>query len=87
MRFVILCCSYENFILHLESQFQDWMNWNNYGLYNGTPNYGWDIDHVMPVSSATTEEELLMLNHYTNLQPLCSYINRDVKRHNLDYQT
>ena len=47
--------------------------------------YGWDIDHKIPLASAETEEELLKLNHYTNLQPLCSRINRDIKRDRLDY--
>ena len=82
----ILGCTYEEFKVYLESKFEPWMNWDNYGLYNGTPNYGWDIDHIIPVSSATTEEELIKLNHFTNLQPLCSYINRYVKKDNLFYQ-
>jgi len=38
---------------------------------------------IIPVSSAKTEEELLLLNHYTNLQPLCSKINRDIKKSNI----
>ena len=56
------------------------MNWENKGLYNGDLNYGWDIDHIIPISSAFTEVEILKLNHYTNLQPLCSKINRDIKK-------
>jgi hypothetical protein len=76
----ILGCSYEDFKKHIESLWESWMNWDNYGLYNGTPNYGWDIDHIMPTSSATTEDDIINLNHYTNLQPLCSYINRDIKK-------
>ena len=28
------------------------------------------IDHIIPLSSAKTEDELYKLNHYTNLQPL-----------------
>ena len=76
----ILGCSYENFKQHLENKFQPWMNWNNHGLYNGTEGYGWDIDHIIPISSATNEIELLKLCHYSNLQPLCSYINRVIKR-------
>lgn len=79
----ILGCSYEQFKLHLESKFEPWMNWQNKGLYNGKLNYGWDIDHIIPISSAKTEEELLKLCHFSNLQPLCSYINRRVKRDNL----
>ena len=58
------------------------MSWSNYGLYNGEKNFGWDIDHIIPLSIANTEEEVIKLNHYTNLQPLCSYINRVVKKNN-----
>ena len=76
----ILNCSIEEFKKYLESKFEPWMTWDNYGLYNGTPEYGWDIDHIIPSSSAITEEELLKLNHFSNLQPLCSYFNRDVKK-------
>ena len=76
----ILGCSYIEFKLHLESKFESWMTWENRGLYNGELNHGWDIDHIMPVSSGKTEEEIIKLNHYTNLQPLCSKINRDIKK-------
>jgi hypothetical protein len=76
----ILGCTYEEFKIYLESKFEPWMNWNNYGLYNGTPNYGWDIDHIIPLTKAMTEEMLLKLNHFSNLQPLCSYINRNIKK-------
>ena len=85
----ILGCSYDFFKIHIESQWslphnldengKVWMNWSNHGKYNGEFNYGWDIDHMKPLSSAKTEEELLKLNHYTNLQPLCSHVNRDIK--------
>jgi len=76
----ILGCSFEEFKLHIESKFEMWMTWENRGLYNGELNYGWDIDHIIPISTAVNEEELLKLNHYTNLQPLCSKINRDIKK-------
>lgn len=34
-------------------------------------NYGeWHLDHIIPISSAKTEEEVIKLNHYTNFQPL-----------------
>jgi hypothetical protein len=81
----IVGCSFEELKLHLESKFEYWMDWNNYGLYNGELNYGWDIDHIIPLSSAKTDEELMSLNHYTNLQPLCSRVNRDIKRDKLDF--
>lgn len=78
--FKILGCSYEEFKTHLETKFEPWMSWDNYGLYNGTEKYGWDIDHIIPLASAETEEDVIRLNHYTNLQPLCSKVNRDIKK-------
>ena len=30
-------------------------------------------------------KDVIKLNHYTNLQPLDSYINRNIKRDKLDY--
>lgn len=79
----ILGCSFEYFKNHIESLWEPWMNWGNYGLYNGELNYGWDIDHIIPTSTAIIEEDVYTLNHYSNLQPLCSYINRDIKRDNV----
>lgn len=76
----ILGCSFEEFKLYLENKFLNWMNWENYGKYNGTEGYGWDIDHITPLASATCEADIIKLNHYTNLQPLCSYVNRVIKK-------
>jgi hypothetical protein len=75
----ILGCEFEEFKIYLESKFEPWMSWENYGLYNGELNYGWDIDHITPVSIAESEDHIIKLNHYTNLQPLCSKFNRDIK--------
>ena len=47
---------------HLEDQFQDGMTWENMGE--------WHIDHIIPLASAKTKEELICLCHYSNLQPL-----------------
>jgi hypothetical protein len=80
----ILGCSFEEFKEYLESKFEDWMEWDNHGVYNGEINYGWDIDHIIPLSSANSECELIKLNHYTNLQPLDSHINRNIKRNNIN---
>ena len=84
----ILGCSFDELKTHIESQFEDWMNWDKQGNPEDgilEPNKTWDIDHIIPLSTATTEEELIKLNHYTNLQPLCSYVNRFIKKDNLDY--
>ena len=62
---------------------ENWMNWSNRGLYNGSENYGWDIDHINPISSAEKLEDVIKLNHYTNLQSLCSKINRDIKKNKI----
>ena len=62
--FTILGIDREGFISHIESQFTEGMSWDNHGLY------GWHIDHIVPVSSAMNEEEIIKLNHYTNLRPL-----------------
>ncbi len=78
----ILGCSYQEFKVYLESKFEPWMNWENRGLYNGQPDYGWDLDHIIPLDTATCEADVIRLNHHTNLQPLCSHVNRHVKRHN-----
>ena len=82
----ILGCTFEEFKIYLESKFEPWMNWNSYGNWNGEPkeiNTAWDIDHIRPMCTAKTEEEVLNLNHYTNFQPLCSYTNRHIKRDNI----
>lgn len=78
----IVGCSLDFLKGYLEAKFLDWMNWENHGLYNGKYNFGWDIDHIIPIDSAKTEEDLYKLLHYTNLQPLCSKINRDEKKNN-----
>jgi hypothetical protein len=81
----MLGCSFEEFKLYIESKFENWMSWENYGLYNGELNYGWDLDHIIPISSAKTEDEVIKLNHFTNFSPLCSYINRVVKKDKIDF--
>lgn len=76
----IIGISFIELKIYLESKFESWMSWENYGLYNGESEYGWDIDHIIPLSTGSTEEDLIKLNHYTNLQPLCSNVNRNIKK-------
>lgn len=60
--FDIVGCTPEFLKEHLESQFKNGLSWENRSE--------WHIDHIIPLSSAKTEEELYSLCHYTNLQPL-----------------
>ena len=62
--FEIVGCTPEFLKEYLENKFTEGMSWDNYGYY------GWHIDHIIPLSSAKTEEEIYKLCHYTNLQPL-----------------
>ena len=73
----ILGCSWEFFKGYMEAKFQDGMTWESRGE--------WEVDHIVPVSSATSEEEVIKLNHYTNLQPLWKRHNRE-KGCRLDWQ-
>lgn len=65
--FDIVGCSPEFLKEHLESQFIDGMNWDNRSE--------WYIDHIIPLSSGKTEDEIIRLCHYTNLQPLWAIDN------------
>jgi hypothetical protein len=57
---------------HIESLFTDGMGWHNRHL--------WHIDHVEPIASASNQEHLHRLFHYTNLQPL--WIEENMRKSN-----
>lgn len=82
----ILGCSFAEFKIYIEKQFEPWMNLANHGKYNGKPNFGWDFDHIeclFPKGVKRTKEDIIKLNHYTNFRPFCSYANRDIKKNNI----
>ena len=58
----MLGCDLQTANEHIEKQFKGGMTWDNHG--------DWHIDHIIPLASANTKEELMKLCHYTNLQPL-----------------
>jgi len=58
----ILGCSFLDFKEYIEEQFTQGMNWANYGQ--------WHIDHIIPISVAENEAQILILNRYQNLRPL-----------------
>jgi len=53
---------------YFELLFQPGMSWNNYG--------DWEIDHIIPLSKAENEYDVIKLCHYTNLQPLWKLDNK-----------
>jgi hypothetical protein len=59
----IVGCSLQFLKEHIENQFTQGMCWEKMGSHI-------HIDHIIPLSSAKTEEEIYKLCHYTNLQPL-----------------
>lgn len=63
----ILGCSTDFFIQYISNKFTEGMTLDNHGE--------WHIDHITPVSIAKTEEDLIKLCHYTNLQPLWAVDN------------
>lgn len=65
---IILGCSFEFFKEHIESKFTEGMSWSNHGE--------WEYDHIIPISSAKNELEIISLNHYSNFQPLWKQDNR-----------
>ena len=49
--------SLQDLNLHIESLFEPWMNWNNWGIYrvdtwddNDSSTWTWNIDHIIPQS-------------------------------------
>lgn len=71
----ILGCSILEFREYIENQFEPWMNWNNHGLYSPIPNVTWQLDHIIPLETAKSVEDIVKLNHYSNIRPLCSREN------------
>lgn len=59
---------------HLELQFEPWMNWENYGGSNDSPNKTWHIDHIIPQSSfkftSLNDPEFTECWSLSNLRPL-----------------
>jgi predicted DNA binding CopG/RHH family protein len=68
--FSLIGCDIEELKKHLEQQFKDGMNWNNYGK--------WHIDHIKPCLSFNLldQKQILKCFNYKNLQPLWAKENR-----------
>ena len=73
----LLGCTAQEFASHLESQFESWMNWDNWGKCTGKLKTTWNIDHIMPLSKfdLNDPEQQKIAFHYTNCRPLDSFVN------------
>lgn len=72
--------------LHLESQFESWMNWDNHGKYNvktwndnDSKTWKWNIDHIIPHSTfnyvSMEDREFRDCWALSNLRPLSAKQN------------
>ena len=60
----ILGCTIKQFTKHILSLCPKGVSENDFGRY------GYHLDHIIPISAANTEDEITILCHYTNYQPL-----------------
>lgn len=69
--FVVLKYSPEELVAHLENQFTEGMEWDNYGI--------WHVDHRLPITSFNIQEmgdeEFMRCWSLDNLQPMWSIDN------------
>ena len=69
-----LGCSMEEFIKHIEDQFEEGMSWENYGRIENVR--CWHLDHRIPAfykeneDDEITKEVIIERSHYTNFQPM-----------------
>lgn len=71
--------SFEQLRDWIKQTFKPGMTEENYGTY-------WDIDHIVPLSTAERPEDVYKLGHYTNLRALERTENRNVKRDKFSFK-
>ena len=59
---VLLGCSIAELRIHIERQFTKGMSWGNRAE--------WHLDHIVPLDTATTIDDVVALCHHTNLRPI-----------------
>jgi len=76
----------ESLKLHLESKFESWMNWDNWGKYNpktwddnDPSTWKWNIDHIIPKCnykySSVNDEDFKKCWALSNLRPYSAKLN------------
>lgn len=61
----------DDFVFHIEKQFLPRMSWANMSE--------WQIDHIIPISTAKTEQDVIALNQLYNLRPMWAKENNSKK--------
>lgn len=76
-----LGCSIEEFNNYIESKFEPWMNWDNWGKFNKNKDT-WQLDHIEALANFNLEdrEEFLKAAHYSNYQPMLA--KKNLKKRN-----
>ncbi|MEK6883579.1 MAG: hypothetical protein AABY22_28380 [Nanoarchaeota archaeon] len=73
----ILGYTSQEFRKNIESKWETWMNWDNYGHHSTEKIKKWNIDHIVPISKFTkygiTNPKIV--NALNNLRPLESRLN------------
>jgi hypothetical protein len=69
----VVGCTIDEFRKYLESHWEAWMNWSNYGRGEGK----WNIDHTRPCASfdLTDNEQVKQCFHFSNMRPMCAVKN------------
>lgn len=69
----LIGCSLQQYKAHIENQFEDWMNWGNYGHNENT----WQLDHIIPFDAFKDElkKHLKIVCWYKNCKPVRSKNN------------
>lgn len=81
-----LSYSFQELKIHLETQFESWMTWENYGTYkfkiwddNDQTTWTWQVDHIIPHSTfeytSMEDQEFRDCWALSNLRPLSSKQN------------
>lgn len=60
-----------DFVAHIERQFLKGMGWHNMS--------DWQIDHIIPIVQAKTEDDVIALNQLSNLRPMWAKENNAKK--------
>lgn len=73
-------CTPDEFRTYIDSLKEPWMTPYNFGRYDPNGPRTWQLDHITPLGSAKTLEELRALQNFKNIRPIDSRLNVSEKR-------